>query len=137
MDESQRWDEFGKWIVEQRQRVGLNRRQAAKKARVSEATLRDLETGRRVAVGGIKLLPNLSADVLARVAAALELPVEEVMRRVGRAPDGAADSSRPARGRPSSAPNTRASLAQKISRLSYRDRRLVEHLVDAMLEEEA
>lgn len=128
VDESQRWAEFGRWLVEQRERLGLSRRDAAKRAKVSEAVWRDLETGRKDAVGGVRLLPTLSADVLDRVAEALELPSEEVLKHVGRPPprtDGSAQDA-----------SDRLNLSQKIARLEYRDRRLVERLVDGMLEEE-
>ncbi|MGH9205743.1 MAG: helix-turn-helix domain-containing protein, partial [Acidimicrobiales bacterium] len=54
MDESQRWVEFGRWLTEQRQGLGLRRRDAAKRAQISEAAWRDLETGRKVSVGGIR-----------------------------------------------------------------------------------
>ena len=134
MDESQRWDEFGVWLVDQRKRLKLSRRQAAKRAGVSEGAWRDLETGRKVTVGGIKLLPNVSTEVLEKVAVTLEVPLDEVLRHVGRAPGGGA-SGPGVRARPSESSRSRLTLVQKISRLPYRDRRLVERLVDGMLEE--
>ena len=90
VDESQQWVEFGRWLVEQRKERGLRRRDAARRAKVSEATWRDLETGRKEAVGGIRLLPNPSRDVLERVAGALELPVEDLLARIGRTDEGPA-----------------------------------------------
>ncbi|HXW35986.1 MAG TPA: helix-turn-helix transcriptional regulator [Acidimicrobiales bacterium] len=134
MDESQRWAEFGRWIAEQREEKGLRRREAAKLAKVSEAQWRDLETGRKAAVGGIRLLPNPSPDVLARVADALDVPLEDVMARIGR-------SSNSKRKHLSAAPIVSAEedgsmLALKIRRLSDRDRMLVELLVDSMLDQD-
>ncbi len=132
MDESQRWVEFGRWLTEQRQGMGLRRREAARRARISEAAWRDLETGRKVTVGessgGIRLLPNVGTDVLERVASALEVPMEEVLKHVGRLPGRHSDHA--------DTPSSRLSLVQKISRLPYRDRRLVERLVDGMIEED-
>ena len=131
MDESKQWVEFGRWLVEQREERGLRRRDAAKRAKVSEATWKDLETGRKEAIGGIRLLPNPSHDVLERVAGALELPVEDVLARIGR-------QQQPLRVDP--ATNGRAkngdgsALTTKLRRLSERDRALVEGLVDDMLE---
>ncbi len=133
MDESQQWVEFGRWLVEQREERGLRRRDAARRAKVSESLWRDLETGRKEAIGAIRLLPNPSAEVLERVAGALELPLEDVLARIGR-------PTRPAR--PSAGPSSHASrneddgslLAVKLRRLSDRDRALVERVVDAMLE---
>jgi transcriptional regulator with XRE-family HTH domain len=133
VDESQEWVEFGRWLAEQREQKGLRRRDAARRAKVTEAVWRDLETGRKEAIGGIRLLPNPSPAVLERVAGALELPVEDVLARVGRhngarRPAPAGESSH-ARGEPEL-----STLAVKLRRLNDRDRIVVERLVDAMLE---
>jgi transcriptional regulator with XRE-family HTH domain len=134
MDESQQWVEFGRWLAEQREEKGLRRREAAKRAKVSEAQWRDLETGRKPAVGGIRLLPNPSPDVLERVAGALELPVDEVMARIGR---NLNHRSRTAAQRVAARPDEDGSpLGIKLRRLSERDRALVEALVDTMLDAE-
>ena len=98
---------------------------------MSESLWRDLETGRKEAIGAIRLLPNPSADVLERVAGALELPVEDVLARIGRPtrrprPALVADPSRPE--------DDGSLLAVKLRRLSERDRALVERLVDAMID---
>jgi transcriptional regulator with XRE-family HTH domain len=134
MDESRQWVEFGRWLVEQREERGLRRRDAARRAKISEALWRDLETGRKEAIGGIRLLPNPSQDVLERVAAALELPVEDVLARVGRAKAGRR-SILPATDAPKS-DDDGSLLSTKMRRLSDRDRILVERLVDGMLEHE-
>ena len=132
MDESRQWVEFGRWLVEQREERGLRRRDAARRAKISEALWRDLETGRKEAIGGIRLLPNPSHDVLERVAKALELPVEEVLARVGRATSArrllAPDAPK--------ADDDGSLLSIKLRRISDRDRALIEHLVDGMLENE-
>ena len=132
VDESQQWVEFGRWLVKQREEHGLRRRDAARRAKVSETLWRDLETGRKEAIGAIRLLPNPSADVLERVAGALDLPVDDVLARIGR------PAHRPRPRRPSRVDSARseegALLAVKLRRLSERDRAVVERLVDAMLE---
>lgn len=133
VDESRQWVEFGRWLVEQREERGLRRRDAARRAKISEALWRDLETGRKEAIGGIRLLPNPSQDVLERVAAALELPVEDVLARVGRAKAGR--RSQAAADAPKS-DDDGSLLSTKLRRLSDRDRILVERLVDAMIEHE-
>jgi len=133
VDESQQWVEFGRWLAEQREQRGLRRRDAARRAKVPETLWRDLETGRKEAIGAIRLLPNPSADVLERVAGALELPVEDVMARIGRP----ARQPRPpagSLGASSRDEDDGSLLAVKLRRLSDRDRILVERLVDAMLE---
>ena len=143
VDESKQWAEFGRWLAEQREERGLRRREAAKRAKVPEATWRDLETGRKPAIGGIRLLPNPSQDVLERVADALEVPIEDVLARVGskgsktRSTLGRSSNGRVG-GHPSGGDGTDvadgAAIALKLRRLSDRDRALVEQLVDAMLQ---
>ena len=132
MDESQQWVEFGRWLVEQREQRGLRRRDAARRAKVPETLWRDLETGRKEAIGAIRLLPNPSADVLERVAGALEVPVEDVLARIGR-PARHSTGTRPGTPRPD---DDGSLLGVKLRRLSERDRAVVERLVDAMLEHE-
>ena len=134
VDESQQWVQFGRWLVEQRELRGLRRREAARRAKVSESMWRDLETGRKEAIGGIRLLPNPSPDVLERVAGALEVPLEDLLARIGRPTR---------RSRPLAAvtdghreEDEGSLLGLKLRRLSDRDRVLVERLVDAMLEHE-
>src|SRR5271163_346619 len=134
VDESQQWVEFGRWLAEQRGERGLRRREAAKRAKVTESVWRDLETGRMEAIGGIRLLPNPSRDVLERVAGALEVPVDDVMARIGRrsprSPASAATAVDAAKSKGST-------LSLKLRRLSERDRIVVERVVDAMLETES
>jgi transcriptional regulator with XRE-family HTH domain len=134
VDESKQWVEFGRWLAEQREERGLRRRDAAKRAKVTEALWRDLETGRKEAVGGIRLLPNPSHDVLERVAGVLELPVEDLLARAGRH-DVVPRAEAPGRGANGKADNPDGpGIDMKLRRLSTRDRELVERLVDAMLE---
>ena len=136
MDESRQWVEFGRWLAEQREERGLRRRDAAKRAKVPESLWRDLETGKKEAIGGIRLLPNPSHDVLERVAGALELPVEDLLARVGRHDTaGRAEHPASAANGKTGAPDE-PGMAMKLRRLSARDRELVEELVDAMLERE-
>jgi transcriptional regulator with XRE-family HTH domain len=147
VDESLQWIEFGRWIAEQREERGLRRRDAARKAKVTESQWRDLETGRKESVGGIRLLPNPSAEVLEGVANALGLPVAEVIAHTAKRParqparSGAAGPSRSSGGDLSGVASgaSRASggrLSVKLARLSERDRLIVERLVDAMLAHE-
>jgi transcriptional regulator with XRE-family HTH domain len=133
VDESQQWVEFGRWLAEQREQRGLRRRDAARRAKVSETLWRDLETGRKEAIGAIRLLPNPSADVLERVAGALELPVEDVLARIGR-PARPHRSSADSTSGPARPDDDGSLLGVKLRRLSERDRAVVERLVDAMLE---
>jgi transcriptional regulator with XRE-family HTH domain len=133
VDESRQWVEFGRWLAEQREERGLRRRDAAKRAKVTEATWRDLETGRKEAIGGIRLLPNPSHDVLERVAAALELPIETVLAHIGRHEPGGRGALGAAAGNGRAATDDGTALSAKLRRLSERDRAVVEAVVDAML----
>lgn len=133
MDESRQWVEFGRWLAEQREQRGLRRREAARRAKVSEAQWRDLETGRKEAVGGIRLLPNPSTEVLERVAGVLELPIEELLSRVGR-PQRPALSAVPGSHNGESPSPNGAPLQSKLRRLSPRDRAVVEGLVDLLID---
>lgn len=130
MDESRQWVEFGRWLTARREERGLRRREAAKRAKLPEAQWRDLETGRKEAVGGIRLLPNPSHEVLERVAGVLEVPVDEVLAQVGRPVTATADSRGALNG---SSSDGDGSLSAKVGRLSVRDRAAVEALIDAML----
>jgi transcriptional regulator with XRE-family HTH domain len=133
VDESRQWVEFGRWLAEQREERGLRRREAAKRAKISESVWRDLETGRKEAIGGIRLLPNPSRDVLERVAGALELPMEDVLARIGR-PSPKRPSATLAAGPTAKANDDSSTLSLKLRRLGERDRIVVERMVDAMLE---
>ena len=129
MNESERWVEFGRFLREQRDKLGLSRREAAKRSKVPEATWRDLETGHKTGYGGVRVLPNPGSDVLGKIAGALELTPEELSRHAGRLNNKQRPPS------PGSTQRTNTSpLAQKVARLGDRDRRLVEALVDEMLE---
>jgi len=136
VDESRQWEEFGRWLAKQREEKGLRRRDAARKAKVTEAIWRDLETGRKEAIGGIRLLPNPSHDVLERVAGALELPVEDLLARIGRPTVGRSGLGRtlPEGTQTHHTDDDGSLLTLKLRRLSDRERTIVERLVDAMIE---
>ena len=128
MNEAERWVEFGIYLRQQRDNVGLSRREAARRSKVPEGTWKDLETGHKTSYGGVRVLPNPGPDVLDKIATVLELSPEELNRHVGRF------------GAKPKPPSTAASrdgvtaLSQKLARLDDRDRRLVESMVDQMLE---
>ncbi len=128
MNEAERWVEFGVYLRQQRDKVGLSRREAARRSKVPESVWKDLETGQKTSYGGVRVLPNPGADVLAKMANVLDVSPEELTRHVGRttsrARSAAAAASR----------NSTTPLVQKIARLDDRDRRLVENLVDQMLD---
>jgi len=130
VDESQRWVDFGRWLVEHREEKGLSLEEAATKAEVPEDTWRDLESGLKESFGGIKVLPNPSTDVLEKVAQCLDVPVAEVIGHAGRRPGPARPGAQTAEPE-----DDRTALVRKIARLNHRDRQLLDRLVEAMLEE--
>ncbi|TMK88653.1 MAG: helix-turn-helix domain-containing protein [Actinobacteria bacterium] len=130
MNEAERWVEFGSYLRQQRDNAGLSRREAARRSKVPESVWKDLETGQKTAYGGVRVLPNPTPDVLAKMATVLELSPEELTRHVGRF------SSKPKSNSSAGSRDGVSALTAKISRLNDRDRQLVESLVDQMLEPE-
>ena len=127
MNEAERWVEFGVYLRQQRDKVGLSRREAARRSKVPESTWKDLENGAKTSYGGVRVLPNPAPDVLAKMAGVLELSPEELGRHVGRLTKTRSASTSTAR-------DGANALSQRIARLSDRDRRLLESMVDNMLE---
>ncbi len=128
MNEAERWVEFGTYLRQQRDNVGLSRREAARRSKVAEATWKDLETGHKTSYGGVRVLPNPGADVLEKIAKVLELSPDELSRHVGRF------GTKPKSASTAASRDGVTALSQKIARLDDRDRRLVESIVDQMLE---
>jgi len=129
MNEAERWVEFGVFLRQQRDKVGLSRREAARRSKVPESTWKDLETGQKTSYGGVRVLPNPGAEILAKMATVLEMETEELSRHVGRT------TAKPRASTATAARDGVTHLAQKIARLDDRDRRLVESMVDQMLED--
>ena len=127
MNEAERWVEFGVYLRQQRDKVSLSRREAARRSKVPESTWKDLETGHKTSYGGVRVLPNPAPDILAKMAGVLELSPEELSRHVGRLTKTRSASTSATR-------DGANALTQKIARLNDRDRRVVESLVDQMLE---
>jgi len=77
------WEAFGKWVDELRKRSGLPLRDLAQQAGVSVQWLQEIRQGGRTLYGQWRL-PNPKDDALARLARALDVPVEEMFARAGR-----------------------------------------------------
>jgi transcriptional regulator with XRE-family HTH domain len=86
------WEAFGKWVDELRKRSGLPIRDLAARAGVSVQWLQEIRQGGRTLYGQWRL-PNPKDEALARLARALDVPLEEMFARAGRA---AASSDREA-----------------------------------------
>ena len=82
MDEAA-WKAFGEWIEQRRQHAGLTVGELAERAGVSRVWLQVLRKGGR-RIEGEWRLPNPKSSALARVARALDVPVEEMFARSGR-----------------------------------------------------
>ena len=82
MDEAA-WKAFGEWIEQRRQHAGLTVGELAERAGVSRVWLQVLRKGGR-RIEGEWRLPNPKSAALARVARAMDVPVEEMFARAGR-----------------------------------------------------
>ena len=77
------WKTFGEWIEQRREHAGLTVGELADRAGVSRVWLQVLRKGGR-RIEGQWRPPNPKSATLARVARALDVPVEEVFARAGR-----------------------------------------------------
>jgi transcriptional regulator with XRE-family HTH domain len=77
------WKTFGEWIEQRREHSGLTVGELAERAGVSRVWLQVLRKGGR-RIEGEWRLPNPKSAALARVARALNVPVEEMFARAGR-----------------------------------------------------
>jgi transcriptional regulator with XRE-family HTH domain len=77
------WKAFGEWIEQRREHSGLTVGELAERAGVSRVWLQVLRKGGR-RIEGAWRPPNPKSDALARVARALDVPVEEMFARAGR-----------------------------------------------------
>jgi transcriptional regulator with XRE-family HTH domain len=77
------WKAFGEWIEQRREHAGLTVGELAERAGVSRVWLQVLRKGGR-RIEGEWRPPNPKNDALARVARALDVPVEEMFARAGR-----------------------------------------------------
>jgi transcriptional regulator with XRE-family HTH domain len=84
------WEAFGEWVDSLRKRAGLQVRELAERAEVSAQWLQEIRHGGRVVYGAWRL-PNPKDEALARLARALDVPVEEMFARAGRAPSTSGD----------------------------------------------
>ncbi len=69
-------ESFGEWLQEEIARQGLNQSQLARKAGISRSTIKRIVDGER----------GVGRSSLHKIAAALDLPVEELLRRSGYLP---------------------------------------------------
>ena len=77
------WKAFGEWIEQRREHAGLTVGELAERAGVSRVWLQVLRKGGR-RIEGEWRPPNPKSASLARVARALDVPVEEMFARAGR-----------------------------------------------------
>jgi transcriptional regulator with XRE-family HTH domain len=81
--DEQAWRAFGEWVEKLRVRSGLRVGEVAERAGVSRVWLQEIRKGGRGIPGGWRL-PNPKDEALARLARALNVPVEEMFARAGR-----------------------------------------------------
>jgi transcriptional regulator with XRE-family HTH domain len=110
------WEAFGEWVDELRKRSGLQVRDLAARAGVSVQWLQEIRHGGRTLYGQWRL-PNPKDEALARLARALDVPMEEMFARAGR---DAARSDREAETRDAAAGRHDADTMRRIRELETR-----------------
>jgi transcriptional regulator with XRE-family HTH domain len=88
------WKDFGEWVEQLRERSGLTVGELAERAGVSRIWLQVLRKGGR-RIEGEWRAPNPKTDALARLARALDVPVEEMFARAGRGTPSASGAESP------------------------------------------
>lgn len=114
------WAALGELLETRREALGLTKREAARRAEVSETTWRSLE-------GGTNRSP--SNEILSRVARTVQIPFQEVLRLAGR---GDAPAAKPPirRGRTNEA---LAAMLERDPQLGDRDRQLLLTIYDFLV----
>jgi transcriptional regulator with XRE-family HTH domain len=122
------WKAFGVWIEQRREHSGLTVGELAERAGVSRVWLQVLRKGGR-RIEGEWRPPNPKSDALARVARALDVPVEEMFARVGR--DTAPSSTTGAESQRTSPPDDVGSGAvERIQELEERVARTEQEMAE-------
>ncbi len=120
MDKAE-WEAFGEWVDSLRKRAGLQVRELAGRANVSAQWLQEIRHGGRTVYEEWRL-PNPKDEALARLARALNVSVEEMFARAGRAPAKGDDDQ----GEGSSASDEAARIQELEERVARQQHELAE-----------
>jgi transcriptional regulator with XRE-family HTH domain len=121
------WKDFGEWVEQLRERSGLTVGELAERAGVSRIWLQVLRKGGR-RIQGEWRAPNPKRDALARLARALDVPVEETFARAGR---GTAPNTSEAQGQePSSQDSGETGSMERIRELEERVARTEQEMAE-------
>jgi len=116
------WHQIGESLYQGRRRFQISKREAARRAGISEALWRQLESGGKVVKGAL-FTPNPRPENLYAAARAVDLDPEPIFHSLEQdVPEGLSDDVFDER------------LPSKIRRLNGRDRQIVEQMVDTMLQ---
>jgi transcriptional regulator with XRE-family HTH domain len=121
------WKAFGEWIEQRREHSGLTVGELAERAGVSRVWLQVLRKGGR-RIEGQWRPPNPKSDALARVARALDVPVEEMFARAGR--DAAPSATRAASQGPSPSDDVEPAAVERIRELEERVARTEQEMAE-------
>jgi transcriptional regulator with XRE-family HTH domain len=129
------WKDFGEWVEQLRERSGLTVGELAERAGVSRIWLQVLRKGGR-RIEGEWRAPNPKRDALARLARALDVPVEEMFARAGRGTLSASGAESPGS---SSQGGAETGSVEHIRELEQRVARTEQEMVELrrLLEEQA
>jgi transcriptional regulator with XRE-family HTH domain len=120
------WKAFGEWIEQRREHAGLTVGELADRAGVSRVWLQVLRKGGR-RIEGEWRPPNPKSAALARVARALNVPVEEMFARAGR---DTAPSTSGAESQATSPPNVGTRAVERIRELEERVARTEQEMAE-------
>jgi transcriptional regulator with XRE-family HTH domain len=121
------WKAFGEWIEQRREHSGLTVGELAERAGVSRVWLQVLRKGGR-RIEGQWRPPNPKSDALARVARALDVPVEEMFARAGR--DAASSATRAENQEPSPHDDVGPGAVERIRELEERVARTEQEMAE-------
>ncbi len=117
------WDAIGRVLWEARNRLGISKREAARRAGLSEGAWRHLEAGKKI-VNRTAVDPNPRNENLVAAARAVEVRPELLFEMAGRElPPGLVE------------PPSEEQTIRDFRRLSHNDRQLVDRLITRLLGE--
>ena len=125
VEDKERWAIVGRRLGDARRGLGLSKRAAALAAGISEGLWRQLEAGSRSPMPGVDLAPNPRDENLIAAARAVGVAPDELFYVLGRQPLPAA---------PGAVRDSRRSMAEKLARLGPDDLKVIEHMVDRLLD---
>lgn len=80
----EQWHQLGSVIAERRVTLGLSKREAARRAGISDTLWAHMEKGERQIAPGVSIPPSPRHETMARIARALEVSLSDLYAVIGR-----------------------------------------------------